>query len=121
MESLVNAGHYGYMNKTYTTTIGYYVIKIVSEVYNLQEYTACERQISKAGELVVKAQYSICMQENTKWYWYQKHQQKIIIVPTITILNPFIYVVAVKDVHNIHRSVCDKNQENSVYKVILYA
>ena len=44
------------------------------------------------------------MQESKKLYWYQKHQQKSIIVPTRTILHPSLDAVAVKYVHAIPRS-----------------
>ena len=39
----------------------YYVFKFVSESYTLQYDNTCEGQISLAGELVVEAQYIICM------------------------------------------------------------
>ena len=39
MASLVQYGRYGAINTTYTTTIGYYVIKLVLEDYTLQEDT----------------------------------------------------------------------------------
>ena len=68
MAALVQNGHYGDINTTYTTTKGYYVIKFLSEYYTLQEYTHCDVQIVTAGEPVVKLQYTNCMQENTKWY-----------------------------------------------------
>ena len=37
MSSLVKTGKYGALNKTGTTTMGYYVIKFISEAYTLQE------------------------------------------------------------------------------------
>ena len=36
MDLLVKYGKYGVTNTTYSTTIGYYVLKIVSEAYTLQ-------------------------------------------------------------------------------------
>ena len=50
------------------------------------------------------------MQENTNWYWEQKNQQQVIIVPTQTIVHPCIDVVEVKYVHDILRSVFNINQ-----------
>ena len=45
------------MNTIDTSTMGYYVIKFVSKANTLQDNTRCDRRISSAGELVVKAQY----------------------------------------------------------------
>ena len=69
MASLVQYGKYDTINKTYTRTMGHYVIKFVSEVYNLQYDNTCDEKISSAGDLVVKAQYQICMKEKTKRYY----------------------------------------------------
>ena len=57
MASLVQSGKYGSMKTTFTSTMVYYIIKFVSEAYNLQEDTTCDKKISSAGELVVKAHY----------------------------------------------------------------
>ena len=62
MASLVQSGKHGAINKTDKTKMVYYVIKFVSEKYTLKDDTACHRQISSAGELVVKTHYIICMQ-----------------------------------------------------------
>ena len=110
MASLVQSGNNDTMNRTYTSTMGYYVITLVSEIYTLQDDTTCDIQISSAGELVVKAQYQICMKENINWYWDQKQHQKVIIVPTFKFLHWCLDVVAVRDVHGITRSVCNRNQ-----------
>ena len=59
---------YGAINTTDKTTMGYYVIKFMSEPYTLQEEKMCSGKISTSGEIVVKYQYMNCMQENTKWY-----------------------------------------------------
>ena len=48
MESLVKSGKYAAMNTTETSTMGYYVIEFVSEAYNLQDDTTCDRQIISA-------------------------------------------------------------------------
>ena len=61
MASLVRPGKYGAMKTTDTSTMRYYMIKFISESYTLQEDTTCGRQIISAGELIVKAQYLICM------------------------------------------------------------
>ena len=72
MSALVQTDKYGAVNTTYTTTMGYYVIKLISEAYALREETTCDRKIGSAGELVVKAQYINCMKDNTKRYLYGK-------------------------------------------------
>ena len=63
--SLVQSGNYGAMNTTDTSTMGYCVIKFVSEAYTLQEETTCDGQIISAGELVFKSQYLSCMNGKT--------------------------------------------------------
>ena len=55
MASLVQSGKYYSINTTNTSTMGYYVIKFVSDAYTLQENTTCDRKIISAGELFVKA------------------------------------------------------------------
>ena len=57
MAALIQNGQYRAINTTDTNTMGYYVIKLFSEAYPIQEETMCDRQISTAGELVIKAQY----------------------------------------------------------------
>ena len=61
MAILVQYIKYVVMNTKYTSTMGYYFIKFVSEAYTLQDYTTCDIQIISAGKIYVKAQYLICM------------------------------------------------------------
>ena len=75
--------------------MGYYVIKLLSEVYTLQEETMCDWKTSKSGELVAKARYSNCLQDNTERYWEQSPQQNNTIVTTITIVHPSLDVMTV--------------------------
>ena len=58
------------------------------------------------------------MKENMKWYWYQKHQQKIIVIPTCTILHPCLDVILVKCIQDIPRSFCNWNQANQDLQII---
>ena len=74
------------------------MIKLISKPYTLQEETICDRQISTAGKIVVKSQYINCIQDNTKWYWERKPQHKNIIVPTLKIVHPCLYVNTVAKV-----------------------
>ena len=46
MALLVQSINHGDMNKTYSKTIGYYVIKFVSEAYTLKEYKKYDGNIS---------------------------------------------------------------------------
>ena len=85
------------MNTIDSTTMGYCVIKFVSESYTLQEDTTFHGKISTYGELFVKVHSLMCMQENTKWYWEQKHQQQVIIFPTGNIVHPCLDSMVVKD------------------------
>ena len=66
MAALVKTDKYGSINTTYTTKMGYYVIKFMSKPYTLQEEDNYYGQISNSGELFVKAQPMNCMKENTK-------------------------------------------------------
>ena len=82
MDSLVQSGMYGAINTYETTTNGFYVIKLISEAYTLQNNTTIDGQVISAGELVVRVQYLCSIQENTNWYWKQQPMQQTIIVPT---------------------------------------
>ena len=88
MASLVQYGKYGIINKTYPTTMGYYVVNYVLDSYILQYYTIYDGKINTVGEIFCKAQYLNCVKANTKWYWESKYQQQIISDPTHKILNP---------------------------------
>ena len=56
MASLVESGTYGAINKTETSTNGYYVIMFTSGSYTLRKNTTIYGQIITAVELVVKTQ-----------------------------------------------------------------
>ena len=55
MASLVELGKYGAINKTDTSTNGFYVIMFTSGVYTLQENKIIDGKVITAGELVVKS------------------------------------------------------------------
>ena len=82
MAELSQTGKYGAINTTDTTTMGYCVLKFMSESYTLEEETTCYGKISTTGGLDVKVQYMNCMKDNTKWYWEKSQQQNNIIVTT---------------------------------------
>ena len=73
MAYLVESGKYGSINKTGTSTNGFYVIMFTSGAYTLQENTTIDGKIITAGELVVNAKYLCSMQIDTNWYWNQQH------------------------------------------------
>ena len=77
MDALVQTDKYGAINIRDTSTMGYYVIKFMSEPYTLQEEIMCDGKISTSSELVVKSQYMKCMQDTTKWYWGKNHNRTI--------------------------------------------
>ena len=45
--------------------MGYYVIKLLSEPYTLQEETVRDGKISTSDEQLIKSQYMNCMQDIT--------------------------------------------------------
>ena len=69
MDSLVESGTYGAINKTGTSINGFYVIMFTSRAYILQENTTTDVKIRTAGELVVKAKYIYSMKVDNNWYW----------------------------------------------------
>ena len=81
-----------------------------SEAYTLQVNTKIDRKIITAGELLVKEQYLSSMQVDTNWYWDPHPQHHVTIVPTRKILHPRLEVNAVKYLHNIPKSVCNRTQ-----------
>ena len=54
MASILQVGKYGAINSSDTTTMGYYVVKYLSEPYTLQGKKTYG-QVSKAGKLLVKS------------------------------------------------------------------
>ena len=109
MDSLVQFGKYDAMKTTPTSTMVYYVIKFVSEAYTLQDVTTRDGKIISDNQLVVKAHYLSYIQENINWYWEQKNQQQVIIVLTQTIVPPCRDVATVKYVHDITKSIFNRN------------
>ena len=80
------------------------------EAYILQDNTTIDGQILTSGELIVKAQYLCSMQEITNWCWDQYPQQQVITVPTRTIIHQQLDVTAIKYIHDIPKSVCNRTQ-----------
>ena len=51
--------------------MGYYDVKVLPEPYTLQDDKTVDKQVIKAGEIIVKAEYICIMKSNTNWYWQQ--------------------------------------------------
>ena len=98
---------------------GFYVIKLLSEAYTLQNNTTIDEKVISAGELVVKAQYLCSVQENTKWYWKQQPLKQNIMVPTRTILHPRLDVIKIRYVQYTPKCFCNRIQAKNLYKDIL--
>ena len=62
MASLVQSVMYNAINIYDTTTNGFYVIKLISDTYTIQNNTTIYGQVISAGELVVNVQYICSMQ-----------------------------------------------------------
>ena len=118
MYALVKTGNYYAINTIYSTTMGYYVIKFLSESYTLQEGTTYSGRISTSGELYVKSQYVNFMQYNTRWYWEEPQEQKNICFKC-TIVQTCLDVTEGTEVKN-PRSVCNIIKHARLYKVIIY-
>ena len=63
------------LTKNNTTKNGFYVIQFLSEAYTLQNNTTIDGQVISAGQLVIRDQYLLSIQENTNWYWKQQPLQ----------------------------------------------
>ena len=55
LSALVQNGKYGEINTEYTTVMGYYAVKLLSEPYTLQDIKTVDKQVIKSGELILKA------------------------------------------------------------------
>ena len=82
MASLVQSGKYDVINKSDTSTNGFYVIMFTLEGYKLQNNTTIDGQIITSGELFVKEKYLCSLQKITNWFCNQHPQKKVITVPT---------------------------------------
>ena len=62
MASLFQSGKYSVINTYITTTNRFYVIKLISEAYTLQNNSKIDGNNISAGEFAVKSQYLFYMQ-----------------------------------------------------------
>ena len=110
IDSLVESGKCEPINKTDTSTNGFYVIMFTSGEYTLQENTTIDVQVITSGELAVKEKYLCSMQTNSNCYWNQQTKHHVTTVPTCTIIHPQLEVNAVTDFNSIPTSVCTRTQ-----------
>ena len=80
------------------------------EAYKLQNNTTIDRKIITSDKLFVKAQYLCYIQESTNCFWDEYPQQQGITVLTRTILHTRLDVIAITDIHDIPKSVCNRTQ-----------
>ena len=120
MTYLFQSARYGAMNKIYPNILGYYVVNYVSGAYTSQEENTFDGKIIKADEIVVKAKYLICTKER-KWYREKSNQKQIMVVPTHTILHPYLDIIAVKDVQYTPKSFSIETNNSRPYRDVLYA
>ena len=64
MSVIVHNGKYGAINTADPTTMGYYVVKLLSEPYTLEYDNRFDKQVVKADELIVKSEYIIIINAN---------------------------------------------------------
>ena len=121
MASLVQSGKYGAINITDTTTNGFYVIKLISKACKLKNNTTIDGKIISAVLLVVKSQYLCSMKENYNWYWKQQSLQQNIVVPTRTIIHPYLDVARITYVQDIPKTVCSSFQSKKPYDGLQYS
>ena len=106
MSALVQNGKYGATNTSYPTTIGYYVVKFLSEPYTLQGGKTVYKQVINTGIIIVKSEYLSIMNVNKNWYWKKLGTTESVIIETHTIFYPCLYVSTIKNVSDIPRSLC---------------
>ena len=92
MSELVQNEKYGAINTADTTKMGYYVVKFLSEPKTLQYYKIVDKQLIKAGELIVKAEYLSIINANTNWHWKKFETKESVIIETHTIGYTCLYV-----------------------------
>ena len=107
--SLVQLDMYGAINIDDTTTNGLHFIQLLGDAYTLQNNRKMYGQVISAGELFVKAQYLCSMQENTNCYCRQQLLQHTITVQTRTIRHPYLEVVLIRYVQEIHKKLYGSN------------
>ena len=76
-----------------------------------------EKQVIKAGEIIVKPEFLIIMKNYTKWHWQQLGTQESIIIENCTIFHPCLDMSSIKDVAEIPISSCNKKQARRAVQI----
>ena len=79
----------------------------------LKNNTTIDRKNISTSDLVVKAQHLCSMQGKNHWYLEQQPLQQTIIVPTSTILHPFLDIFGIIYVKDTPKIVCNRIQEKN--------
>ena len=101
MASVVQAGMYGSINTDYTKTNGFYVIQFLSDAYTKN------KQLMEKLFLLVNQ-----LSRHNIFYPFKKTQplQHTTIVTTRTIIHARLDVIAIRDVQDIPKNVCNRIQ-----------
>ena len=67
MKSLVQTGKHGAINAADPMTMGYYVVKYVSDAFKLQEDITTYGQVSNAGEMLFISEYLSIIKAKKKY------------------------------------------------------
>ena len=65
--------------------MGYYVVKNLSEPYTLQDNKTVDKQVIKAGKIIVKSEYLSLIKANTNQYWEKLGNKETVAIATHTI------------------------------------
>ena len=110
MASLVKCVKCGAINTSDTSKSLFYVIMFTLEESTIQNNATIDRKNVSAGELVVKAQYFCSIQEITNGFWDKYSQQQVNTVLELTIPYPRLGVIAIIDIHDINKNLCNRTQ-----------
>ena len=80
------------INEEYTTTLGYYIVKYVSDTFTLHGDIIEDGRVNNAGEMEIIAEYLSIMKSKTNCYWQQNKKKQIFILSTRTIFYTCLYV-----------------------------
>ena len=107
---ILQRGNYVAINTAVTTTMGYYVVKLLSEPCTLQDNKTVDEQVIKAGEHMVKQEYLSITKTDTNCYWQPLENKDSVIIVTHTIVHLCLSVSNIVNVSDIRISLCNKKQ-----------
>ena len=89
MYAIVQNGKYDAINTADPTTMGYYVVKLLSKPYTLQDDKKMDNHVIKVVDLIVNSEYLSIMKANTNWYCKQLVTRESVIIVTHKIIHTF--------------------------------